>query len=162
MSASNKASRPRVENADLVTARRRLLQHFRKPFRHQVIHFLGGELGGGMAGLGWGALGRAFEHAQHQLAEQGLVADTEGVEVILHLFVGGIPFLQRPSRQLAGGIRQGSDAVHGGLHWYVHVSLKRLVPFCNVQRRSTGSELPGLGCIFKMTRQVPPSGLRRT
>ena len=30
-----------------------------------------------------------------------------------------------------------------------------LVPFCNVQRRSTGSVLPALGCIFKITRQVP-------
>ena len=29
-----------------------------------------------------------------------------------------------------------------------------LVPFCSVQRRSTGSVLPELGCIFKTTRQA--------
>ena len=34
------------------------------------------------------------------------------------------------------------------------------VPFCSVQRRSTGSMLPGLGCIFKITRHVFRNGLR--
>ena len=36
------------------------------------------------------------------------------------------------------------------------------VPFCSVQRKSTGSVLPGLGCIFKTTRQPLRNGLRKT
>ena len=35
------------------------------------------------------------------------------------------------------------------------------VPFCRVQRKSTGAVLPGLGCIFKMTRQPLIKGLGR-
>ena len=58
----------------------------------------------------------AFEHAEHQPAEQGFVADAQGVEIIFHLLIRRVPFLQRASRQMAGGIRQRAKAVHGGLH----------------------------------------------
>ncbi len=68
-------------------------------------------------GFGGRAARGALEDAQHQLAQQGLVADAQGVEIILHLFIGGVPFFQRAPGQLARGIGQRADAIHGGLHW---------------------------------------------
>ena len=59
----------------------------------------------------------AFEHAEHELAEQRLVADAQGVEIIFHLGVGGVPFFQRAAGQPAGDVGQRARAGHGGLHW---------------------------------------------
>ena len=108
---------PPAGGQHLVGVGGRFVQHFGKPFGHNAVHFLGGNLGGGVVRLDRGALHGAFEHAEHQLAQQCLVANPQGVEIIFHLGVGGVPFFQRAAGQSAGDIGQRARAGHGGLHW---------------------------------------------
>ena len=92
------------------------MQNFGEPFGDEVVHLLGGNLRGGAVQFGGCALHGAVEHAQDELAEQHPVADAHGVKIILHLRVGGVPFLKRASGKLTGNAGQ-CPGVHGGLHW---------------------------------------------
>jgi hypothetical protein len=86
----------------LVAAGGLVLQHLGEPFGDEQVHFLRGELGGGELGfLGRPAHGAA-QHLVHQPAEQHPVAHPQGVEITLHLGVGGVPFVQRATGHLAG------------------------------------------------------------
>ena len=91
------------------------MQHFGKPFRHDTIHLLGGELGGGGVEFGGGAALGAFQYAEDELSQQRLIMDAQRVKITFHLGVSGIPLFQRTAGQLAGGIGQ-NRGVHGGLH----------------------------------------------
>jgi hypothetical protein len=46
-----------------------------------------------MAGFGRGAFHGPFEHAQDELTQQRLVADAQGMKIVLHLAIRGVPFL---------------------------------------------------------------------
>ena len=81
-----------------------------------MIHFLGGNLRGGAVRLGGRAAHGAVQHAQDELAQQHFVADAQGVEIIFHLDVGGVPFFQRASGKLTVGVGQNVRRVHGVLN----------------------------------------------
>ena len=116
MSASSSASRPRVESVWSLPAGDACSTSANHSVTSRSISSAASWVAERVR-LGWRAAGGAFEHAQHQLAEQDLVADAQRVEIIFHFFIRRIPFFQRAPRQMAVGIGQCADAVHGGLHW---------------------------------------------
>ena len=114
MSASSSASRPRVDSvwSALVDG------DCRTSANHSVTRWSISSAASWVAERSGSAGARRMARSSTRRTSwpsSSLVADAQGVKIIFHLHVGGVPIFQRASGEPSGGVGQNVRRVHGGL-----------------------------------------------